>query len=101
MITGIEQDLAHRWHALPLMQSLPLVNGDACQLCYAGRSGGPQGPDIRDAVLQFVTEHASATAERVTGDVEFHIRCSDWYAHRHHTDPRATTKLPTRVDLPA
>jgi hypothetical protein len=83
-----EQDLAHRWHALPLMQSLPLVNGDACLLCYAGRSGGPQGPDIRDAVLQFAPEHASTAAERVTGDVEFHIRCSDWYAHRHHTDPR-------------
>ena len=83
----IEQDLAQRWHALPLMQSLPLVNGDACQLCYAGRSGGPQGPDIRDAVLQFAPEHADA-AGRVAGDVEFHIRCSDWYAHQHHTDPR-------------
>ncbi len=70
------------------MQSLPLISGDACLLCYAGRTGGPQGPDIRDAVLQFAPEHGSAVAERVTGDVEFHIRCSDWYAHQHHTDPR-------------
>jgi hypothetical protein len=84
----LEQDLAHRWRALPLMQSLPLIDGGMCFLCYAGRSGGPQGPDIRDAVLQFALEHAGAPAERVTGDVEFHIRCSDWYAHQHHTDPR-------------
>ena len=83
----IEQDLAQRWHALPLMQSLPLVGGNACLLCYAGRSGGPQGPDIRDAVLQFAPEHAEVT-RRVTGDVEFHVRCSDWYAHGHHTDLR-------------
>ena len=84
----LEQDLAHRWRALPLMQSLPLIDGGMCFLCYAGRSGGPQGPDIRDAVLQFALEHTGAPAERVTGDVEFHIRCSDWYAHQHHTDPR-------------
>ena len=84
----LEQDLAHRWRVLPLAQSLPLVSGDACLLCYAGRPGGPQGPDIRDAVLQFVPEQAVAAAGRVTGDVEFHIRCSDWYTHRHHTDPR-------------
>jgi uncharacterized protein DUF2851 len=83
-----EQDLAHRWGALPLAQSLPLVRGDACLLCYAGRPGGPQGPDIRDAVLQFAPARAVAEAERVTGDVEFHIRCSDWYTHQHHTDPR-------------
>jgi len=84
----LEQDLAHRWHALPLAQSLPLINGGACYVYYAGRSGGPQGPDIRDAALQFAPGHAGAAAERVTGDVEFHIRCSDWYAHQHHIDPR-------------
>ena len=84
----LEHDLAHRWRALPLMQSLPLINGGACLLWYAGRSGGAQGPDIRDAVLQFAPGHAGTPPERVTGDVEFHIRCSDWYAHQHHTDPR-------------
>ena len=84
----LEHDLAHRWRALPLMQSLPLINGGACLLWYSGRSGGAQGPDIRDAVLQFAPGHADTPPERVTGDVEFHIRCSDWYAHQHHSDPR-------------
>ena len=84
----IEQDLAHRWQSLPLAQALSLISGEACCLLYAGRSGGPQGPDIRDAVLQFAPEHANGAEERATGDVEFHIRCSDWYAHQHHTDAR-------------
>ncbi len=89
----LEQDLAHRWGALPFMQSLPLIDGGMCFLCYAGRPGGPQGPDIRDAVLQFAPEYGGAGAGRVTGDVEFHIRCSDWYAHQHHMDPRYNTVL--------
>ncbi|HLX59349.1 MAG TPA: DUF2851 family protein, partial [Ktedonobacteraceae bacterium] len=84
----LELDLVHRWLTLPLAQSLPLTGGSACQLLYAGRPGGPQGPDIRDAVLQFAPENAAAQEERITGDVEFHIRCSDWYTHRHHTDVR-------------
>ncbi len=84
----LEQDLAQRWHALPPAQSLPLTGGEVCYLHYAGRSGGPQGPDIRDAVLQFAPAHPDAAEGRITGDVEFHVRCSDWYAHQHHTDPR-------------
>ena len=84
----LEQDLAGRWHALPAAQCLPLTGGEACYLQYAGRSGGPQGPDIRDAVLQFASAHPDAGEGRITGDVEFHVRCSDWYAHQHHTDPR-------------
>ena len=84
----LEQDLAQRWHALPPVQSLPLTGGEVCYLHYAGRSGGPQGPDIRDAVLQFAPAHPDAAEGRITGDVEFHVRCSDWYAHQHHTDPR-------------
>ncbi|HLQ11391.1 MAG TPA: DUF2851 family protein [Ktedonobacteraceae bacterium] len=84
----LEQDLAQRWHALPPVQSLPLTGGEVCYLHYAGRSGGPQGPDIRDAVLQFAPAHPDAAEGRITGDIEFHVRCSDWYAHQHHTDPR-------------
>src|SRR5713101_2198693 len=66
----LEQDLAQRWHALPPVQSLPLTGGEVCYLHYAGRSGGPQGPDIRDAVLQFAPAHPDAAEGRITGDVE-------------------------------
>ena len=44
--------------------------------------GAPDaGPDFRDAVIAFPTGKLS------TGDVEIHVRASDWYRHGHHNDP--------------
>lgn len=93
-----EDEIARRWWALPLNTYLPLSNGDSCQLLYAGRPGGSLGPDVRDAVLRF-TSHCSATmfvdassqpqeAKNTVGDVEIHIRATDWFAHQHHIDMR-------------
>jgi Protein of unknown function (DUF2851) len=84
---SIETDLARRWHSLPLPLMLPLSDGTTCRLLYAGRPGGPQGPDTRDAVLVF------PPGQQTRGDVEFHIRCSDWYAHQHHRDARYTNVI--------
>ncbi len=90
-----EEDIARRWWALPIEVNLPLTNGESCQLIYAGRPGASPGPDIRDAILSFTsyhsrTEYATATnrVENIVGDVEIHIRATDWFAHQHHTDAR-------------
>ena len=90
-----EEDIARRWWALPLNISLPLTSGEKCQLIYAGRPGGSYGPDIRDVILSFTTHHpetdhtaANPGAEYTIGDVEIHIRATDWVAHQHHTDRR-------------
>ena len=94
-----EAEIARRWWALPLDVSLPLSNGGSFQLLYAGRPGGPQGPDVLDAVLRFTNNHHSATtfagtgissrdAHNTVGDIEIHIRATDWFAHQHHTDVR-------------
>ena len=91
-----EEEVARRWWALPLNVDLPLSNGESCQLLYAGRPGGSPGPDIRDAILSFTscgsaTGYAGANsqqAKNAVGDVEIHIRATDWFAHQHHTDMR-------------
>jgi hypothetical protein len=91
-----EEEIARRWWALPLNVNLPLSNGESCQLLYPGRPGGSPGPDIRDAVLSFTscrsgTGYAgvnSQQAENAVGDVEIHMRATDWFAHQHHTDVR-------------
>ncbi len=41
------------------------------------------GPDFRDAVLELGHDH-----RRVVGDVEIHLKPSDWSAHDHTSDPR-------------
>ena len=90
-----EKDVAARWWALPLYVSLPLTDGNSYQLIYPGRPGGPAGPDIRDVLLCFSHAHAGYDAsagdyevQRITGDVELHIRATDWFLHQHHTDKR-------------
>ena len=46
---------------------------------YPGRSNGDSGPDFRDAII-------AGKFGLMKGDVEVHVRSSDWYGHRHHTD---------------
>ncbi len=77
-----EDVVVQRWWSLPSGTYLPLTDGGVCQLVFAGRSGGPVGPDVRDAVLLF------PGGEQHVGDVEFHVRSSDWVAHRHDADAR-------------
>ncbi len=86
-----EEDIARRWWALSPGACLPLSNGDNCRLLFAGRAGGTHGPDVRDAVLCFTSCSFAATCtagQDSVGDVEIHIRTSDWFAHQHHTDVR-------------
>jgi len=95
-----EEDIARRWWVLPLNVNLPLTNGESCQLIFAGRPGGSPGPDIRDAVLSFTSYHsgtdydrANSQVEHTIGDVEIHIRATDWFVHQHHTDARYNNVL--------
>jgi Protein of unknown function (DUF2851) len=91
--------LPHKEHAIPPPQIKTGASwhgfGESCQLIYAGRPGGSPGPDIRDAILSFTsfrsaTDSAAANnrVENTIGDVEIHIRATDWFAHQHHTDMR-------------
>jgi uncharacterized protein DUF2851 len=82
----LESDIAHSWWQLPPHTLLPLVNGQYCRLLYNGQPGGAAGPDVRDAVLHFPAQQADGA--QLVGDVEFHIHASDWFAHKHQSDPR-------------
>jgi uncharacterized protein DUF2851 len=83
-----EYEVARRWYALRTGALLPLTSGASCQLLFAGRPGSSVGPDVRDAVLHFSGEEIHSV-----GDVEFHVRASDWFTHHHHTDARYNSVL--------
>ncbi len=78
-----EDDVARRWWNFSPDTLLPLNDGKTCQLICAGSHGSAAGPDIHDAVLYF-----HELEERRVGDIELHVRASDWYTHQHHTDVR-------------
>ncbi len=74
--------MVRRWEALSPGTLLPLVDGSVWKLVFAGRCGSSVGPDVHDAIMQL------PGGERRVGDVEFHVRSSDWVAHGHSSDPR-------------
>ncbi len=83
-----EREVARRWFALPPDTQLPLSDGDICRLIFAGLPGSAAGPDVHDAVLHF-----SGQQEQAAGNIEFHVRASDWYTHGHHSDARYNTVI--------
>jgi hypothetical protein len=78
-----EADLGVRWHAGEFAgRWLRTVTGEPLRVVFAGRPGGPAGPDFRDAVL------ARTDGTRLYGDVELHLRAAGWQAHGHAIDHR-------------
>lgn len=57
------------------------ADGQRLSVLYAGRPWGEPGPDFQGALLLW------ADGRRQLGDVEVHVRASDWRAHGHHRNP--------------
>ncbi|MBE3557739.1 MAG: DUF2851 family protein [Ktedonobacteraceae bacterium] len=96
-----EEEVARRWWNLSPGCLLLLNSGERLRLLYAGRPGGSSGPDVRDAVLSCAGPSPAPFARlpirqppampagaKLAGDIEFHTRASEWFVHRHHSDPR-------------
>ena len=77
-----ERLLAKLWKERAARQTgLRTEAGKRVRVVYPGRSGVTAGPDFRDALLEV------EGVGLVRGDVELHIRQSDWNSHGHGGDP--------------
>ncbi len=75
-----EADLAHLWEGQRFPpEALRTAAGEQLRTVYRGRRTGGPGPDYRDAII-------STPVELLQGDVELHVRSSDFRRHRHHLD---------------
>lgn len=77
--------LPHEWHLARWWlgaggRRLQDATGRALVVLHPGWMAGTAGPDFRDAVLR-------VDGELLRGDVELHVRASDWVAHGHQRDP--------------
>jgi hypothetical protein len=76
-----EHQITEIWqHQLLDKTRLITEDGELIRIIYPGRINDDQGADFRDAVI--------ATSQGlVKGDIELHVRSSDWRAHQHHRNP--------------
>jgi hypothetical protein len=71
-----EKEAALLWQQLA-GKIISSADGEALTVIYPGRPSCDSGPDFRDAVI-------SNGLRLVRGDVEIHLKSSDWYNHKHH-----------------
>lgn len=74
--------LFHLVWAERLFQSdfLRTTEGDPLRIERSGLLHQGDGPDFRNAAI-------GMESLRIEGDIELHLRCRDWYHHRHQDDP--------------
>jgi hypothetical protein len=76
-----ESDLSRIWEGQTFPpEAMTTSGGDRLRVIYRGRRGRGAGPDFRDAIV-------AAPAGLLEGDVELHVRSSDFRRHGHHLDP--------------
>jgi len=74
-----EEFLSYLWKYKLIDQPLVLTNGDVCEVIDSGIQNQHAGPDFLNARIR-IGETLWA------GNVEIHIRASDWYKHKHQFD---------------
>ena len=75
-----EETVASIWQQ-QLVTGLVTDDGKSLQVIHAGRASSGEGCDFQDAVLIL-------NGKRVEGDVEIHVKSSQWYSHRHHQNQK-------------
>ena len=78
-IKGQEKILAFRWQQL-LGKELITEEGEKLKAIYPGRINNDSGPDFRDVTI-------TINGEFVRGDMEIHVKSSNWYRHAHDGNP--------------
>ncbi len=80
--TGVsESRLRKIWQGqLAIRRDFVSNEGTPFRIVYPGRTNHGQGPDVLDAVI-------SRGNCLVRGDIEFHVKSSSWWEHRHHMNP--------------
>jgi hypothetical protein len=62
-------------------RGLVTSGGEQIEVVYPGRPNNDRGPDFRSAIIVI------GRGEPIKGDIEVHVRSSQWQAHGHHRDP--------------
>ena len=75
-----EKTIALIWQG-QLVASLLTDAGEQLQIIHPGRVSSGSGCDFTDAVF-------AIDGKVIKGDIEIHVKSSQWYSHGHHRDPK-------------
>ncbi len=73
-VVGIWQDI------LLERTGLKTVDNEPVSVIYPGRRNDDRGADFKDAIV-------NTRQGKSRGDIEIHVKTSDWRTHQHHLDP--------------
>ncbi len=80
MKTVVSEKVVARIWQQQMVTNLFTDTGSQIQVVFPGRVSNDAGCDFRDAVF-------AIDGRTITGDIEVHVRSSQWYGHGHHLDP--------------
>ena len=82
MVNSLRESLVVKIWQYQLLDRTDLTTeeGEPIRIIYPGRINDGRGADLLDAVIL-------TSQGLIKGDVEVHVKSSDWRAHRHHQDP--------------
>lgn len=83
-----EKNLCDAWESGAASRRGPrlrTVTGATIDVLQQGVRNSGDGPDFLGAVISI--ESPGQSRRVIRGDVEVHLRASDWFAHRHETNP--------------
>lgn len=81
METQVTEKLVSRIWQHKLVTELATDSGEQIHIIHPGRSSNIPGCDFQDAVF-------AINGKTTTGNIEVHIKSSQWQSHGHHLDPK-------------
>lgn len=74
-----EKFLYHIWDEGHLQHDLSCISGKRLRIIYQGQYNTARGPDFKNAIIEIGDEQKR-------GDIEIHLKTTDWQAHNHQED---------------
>jgi hypothetical protein len=74
-----ERFLYHIWDEGHIISAPHCVSQKQVKVVYQGQFNTGRGPDFKNAIIEL-------DGRQIRGDVEIHLKTTDWHAHNHHED---------------
>ena len=72
------------WNEKAQNQNFTTLTGEKVRIDYSGTWNDESGPDFKNGKVTFLSDKGDVTK---TGDIELHLKASDWYNHQHDKNP--------------